>query len=96
MKKIASIDIGSNTVRLLILESDQTGDFQLLTSKRVITRLGEGMDAQGKLMESRMSETLSVLSRFRQDCMDHGNPPIFAEATSAVREASNGKEFAVS
>ena len=40
-----------------------------------------------------MSETLSALSGFRQDCMDHGNPPLFAVATSAVREASNGKEF---
>ena len=93
MKKIASIDIGSNTVRLLIIESGGTGDFQLLTSRRVITRLGEGMDTHGKLMESRMSETISALSGFRQDCMDHGNPPLFAVATSAVREASNGKEF---
>ena len=50
MKKIASIDIGSNTVRLLIIESGGTGDFQLLTSRRVITRLGEGMDTHGKLM----------------------------------------------
>ncbi len=93
MKNFASIDIGSNTVRLLILESDGAGDFQLLASRRVITRLGEGMDKHGKLMQSRMSETLSALSRFRQDCMDHGNPPLFAVATSAVREASNGKEF---
>ena len=93
MKKIASIDIGSNTVRLLIIESGGTGDFQLLTSRRVITRLGEGMDTNGKLMESRMSETISALSGFRQDCMEHGNPPLFAVATSAVREASNGKEF---
>ncbi len=93
MKNFASIDIGSNTVRLLILESDGAGDFQLLASRRVITRLGEGMDKHGKLMQSRMSETLSALSRFRQDCMDHGNPPLLAVATSAVREASNGKEF---
>ncbi|HCK69331.1 MAG TPA: exopolyphosphatase, partial [Nitrospina sp.] len=60
MKNFASIDIGSNTVRLLILESDGAGDFQLLASRRVITRLGEGMDKHGKLMQSRMSETLSA------------------------------------
>jgi exopolyphosphatase / guanosine-5'-triphosphate,3'-diphosphate pyrophosphatase len=93
MKKFASIDIGSNTVRLLILESDGSRNFQTLISRRVITRLGEGMDTQGKLMESRMSATFSALSGFRQDCLDHGNPPLFAVATSAVREASNGKEF---
>ena len=93
MKKIASIDIGSNTVRLLILEFDENRNFHILASRRVITRLGEGMDTHGKLMEPRMSATLSALSAFRQDCIAHGNPPLYAVATSAVREASNGKEF---
>lgn len=40
-----------------------------------------------------MSATLSALKDFRQDCIEHGNPPLHAVATSAVREASNGKEF---
>ncbi len=93
MKKIASIDIGSNTVRLLILEVDESLNFRVLTSRRVITRLGEGMDTYGELLEARMSETFSALSQFRQDCLDHGNPPLRAVATSAVREASNGKQF---
>jgi exopolyphosphatase / guanosine-5'-triphosphate,3'-diphosphate pyrophosphatase len=93
MQKIASIDIGSNTVRLLILEFDENQNFQILISRRVITRLGEGMDIHGKLMQPRMSATLSALSTFQQDCLDHGNPPLHAVATSAVREASNGKEF---
>jgi exopolyphosphatase / guanosine-5'-triphosphate,3'-diphosphate pyrophosphatase len=93
MQKIASIDIGSNTVRLLILEFDENQNFQILISRRVITRLGEGMDIHEKLMQPRMSATLSALSTFQQDCLDHGNPPLHAVATSAVREASNGMEF---
>lgn len=93
MKKIASIDIGSNTVRLLILECDESRDFRILACRRVITRLGEGMDSHGKLLEARMSATLSALSTFRQDCLEHGNPPLHAVATSAVREAANGEEF---
>jgi exopolyphosphatase / guanosine-5'-triphosphate,3'-diphosphate pyrophosphatase len=93
MKKIASIDIGSNTVRLLILKFDENRNFQILVSRRVITRLAEGMDIHGKLIRSRMSATLSALSTFHQDCLDHDNPPLHAVATSAVREASNGKEF---
>jgi exopolyphosphatase / guanosine-5'-triphosphate,3'-diphosphate pyrophosphatase len=93
MKKIASIDIGSNTVRLLILEYDENQNFQILASRRVITRLGEGMDIHGKLIASRISSTISALSTFRHDCSKHGNPPLHAVATSAVREASNGKEF---
>ena len=93
MKNIASIDIGSNTVRLLILESTDDQKLNLLVSKRDITRLGEGIDAQGKLTEHRMQATLKVLSRFRQICLENGDPPLFAVATSAVREASNGQEF---
>lgn len=68
-------------------------EFKLLTSKREITRLGEGMDTQGKLADHRMQATLNVLSGFRQICRENGNPPLFAVATSAVREASNGEEF---
>ena len=93
MTNIASIDIGSNTARLLILESTGDQKFNLLVSKRNITRLGEGIDAQGKLTEHRMQTTLEVLSRFRQICLENGDPPLFAVATSAVREASNGQEF---
>ena len=93
MTNIASIDIGSNTARLLILESTGDQKFKLLVSKRNITRLGEGIDAQGKLTEHRMQTTLKVLSRFRQICLENGDPPLFAVATSAVREASNGQEF---
>ena len=93
MTNIASIDIGSNTARLLILESTNDQKFNLLVSKRNITRLGESIDAQGKLPEHRMQTTLKVLSRFRQICLENGDPPLFAVATSAVREASNGQEF---
>jgi len=93
MTNIASIDIGSNTARLLILEPTSDQKFNLLVSKRNITRLGEGIDAQGKLTEHRMQTTLKVLARFRQICLENGDPPLFAVATSAVREASNGQEF---
>jgi len=93
MNKIASIDIGSNTVRFLILESMGNQDFKVVTSKREITRLGEGMDTQGKLADHRIQATLKVLSRFRKISMENGDPPLFAVATSAVREASNGEEF---
>ena len=87
------MDIGSNTVRLLILESMGNQDFKIVISKREITRLGEGMDTQGKLADHRMEGTLKVLFGFQKFCMENGSPPLFAVAPSAVREASNGKEF---
>ena len=93
MANIASIDIGSNTARLLIIEPKDDQKFNLLVSERSITRLGEGIEAQGKLTEHRIQTTLKVLSIFRQICLENGDPPIFAVATSAVRESSNGQEF---
>ena len=93
MNKIATIDIGSNTVRLLILESIGNQDFNIVISKREITRLGEGMDTQGKLADHRMQATLKVLFGFKKICIENGDFPLFAIATSAVREASNGEEF---
>ena len=93
MKKFASIDIGTNTVRLLILETDAQNDFNPVDSERVITRLGEGMDTEKRILENRISTTLAVLSNFRDRCRAHGDIPIQAVATSAVREAENGEEF---
>jgi len=93
MKKFASIDIGSNTVRLLILESESQGDFREIDSVRRITRLGQGMDTGKCLAPGPMETTLTVLEEFRQTCANHGDIPIRAVATSAVREAENKQEF---
>ena len=93
MQKFAAIDIGSNTVRLLIMEVSANGDFREIDAERVICRLGEGLHNEKRLLESRMSLTLQTLENFRDRCREHGNIPIHAVATSAVREAANREEF---
>lgn len=93
MQKIAAIDIGSNTVRLLIMEISANGDFREIDSARVICRLGEGLHNEKRLLESRMALTLQTLQNFRDRCREHGDIAIHAVATSAVRESSNGEEF---
>jgi exopolyphosphatase/guanosine-5'-triphosphate,3'-diphosphate pyrophosphatase len=92
-KKIASIDIGSNTLRLLILEVCGDGDFREVDTDRAITRLGQGMDTQKCLLEHRIQATLDVLGGFLDKCRTYGEMPVCAVATSAVREASNREEF---
>lgn len=92
-QKIASIDIGSNTLRLLILEGGDNGDFREVATDRAITRLGEGMDTQKRLLEHRIQATIDVLRRFLDTCRNYGEMPVRAVATSAVREASNRDEF---
>ncbi|MBI5427983.1 MAG: Ppx/GppA family phosphatase, partial [Nitrospinae bacterium] len=93
MKRIASIDVGSNTLRLLILEADGAGNFRELDADRAITRLGEGMDSHQRLLDRRIDATLEALARFRDKCRAFGDMPVHAVATSAVREASNREEF---
>lgn len=93
MKKFASIDIGSNTVRLLILETQGHDSFREIDSIRRITRLGQGMDTNKRLAPGPMETTLTVLEEFKQACLHHGDIPIRTVATSAVREAENQEEF---
>jgi exopolyphosphatase / guanosine-5'-triphosphate,3'-diphosphate pyrophosphatase len=93
MKLTASIDIGSNTVRLLILEAGAHDNFREIDSSRRITRLGEGMDANKRLAPEPMQATLRALEEFKEICRQHGKIPIRAVATSAVREAENKDAF---
>ena len=93
MSLFGSIDIGSNTVRLLVMETDDRENFREVHSERVICRLGEGMNTEKRLLPHRMELTLDVLQRFRDQCRKYGNIPLQVVATSAVREASNRDEF---
>ena len=93
MTCVASIDIGTNTVRLLILETKPDGNLSEIAQVRAITRLGKGMDTEKKLLGDRMDETISVLTKFRDECRKFEPLTIRAVATSAVREASNQKDF---
>jgi len=93
MTCVASIDIGTNTVRLLILKTKPDGNLSEIAQVRAITRLGKGMDTEKKLLDDRMDETISVLTKFRDECRKFEPLTIRAVATSAVREASNQKDF---
>ena len=68
MTCVASIDIGTNTVRLLILETKPDGNLREVSQIRAITRLGKGMDTEKTLLGDRMDETISVLTEFRDEC----------------------------
>jgi len=93
MTRVASIDVGTNTVRLLILEKEPDGGLREIAQERAITRLGEGMDTEKRLLDHRMDGTISVLAEFRKKCQKFEPLTIRAVATSAVREAGNQREF---
>ncbi|MDH5762530.1 MAG: Ppx/GppA family phosphatase [Nitrospinota bacterium] len=93
MKLFGSIDIGSNTVRLLIMSVDADGKFKEVASERVICRLGEGINSEKRLLPHRIDLTLDVLQTFLDRCREYGDIPLRVVATSAVREAANRDEF---
>lgn len=93
MSILAGIDIGTNTVRLLIADVKDKYNFREIRSERRITRLGEGLIENGRLMPSAEERTIFVLKEFREILKGYPVEALAAVATSAVREAENGKKF---
>ena len=90
--KIASIDIGTNTLRILIVECDNN-KYKVLHQDREIVRLGEGLSKNGFLSKEPMERALVTLKRFKKICEDFKVDKVIPIATSAVREAKNKDEF---
>lgn len=93
MPNLASIDIGTNTVRLLIAEALGSTAYRPLYMEQEITRLGEGFHKGEILDQGPMERTVRTLERFCRIAMDFQVQEIYAAATSAAREAKNKEEF---
>ena len=93
----ASIDLGSNTIRLLIAREDPAGTppWQVVHYHHHIARLGEGVRASGELGEAGMARALAALDDLVARCHRFGvaDDAIYATATAAVRQAVNGRDF---
>jgi len=93
----ASIDIGSNTFRLLIAKpSNGPLPWQRIDYAHRITRLGEGLHHTGRLSETGMDRALATFSEFATLLSKYDIPAerTFAAATAAMRDAENGQQFA--
>jgi len=91
--RYASIDVGSNTVRLLLAEKRDGGNFRPLRVERRITRLGRNFSAKNMLDEKAMLQTLATLQVFADILREERVETVFAVVTGVVREAKNGIEF---
>jgi exopolyphosphatase/guanosine-5'-triphosphate,3'-diphosphate pyrophosphatase len=94
--KVAAVDIGTNTVRLLIADVVDDGQgFRVQDAERheVITRLGEGLDATGHLGEEPMGRALAGLCDYGGLIHEAGVERMAGVATAATRSAANGTEF---
>ncbi len=93
--RVAVVDIGSNSTRLLIADVDPANEsVEELFRRSEVTRLGEGVDAQGTLSETSIVRVMQTLSAYRGVIDSYDCAANLAVLTSAAREASNGAEFA--
>ncbi len=92
MRLFASIDVGSNTLRLLIA-AFANGTLVDVYADRKVTRLGAGVEETGMLRSEAMTSSLLVLSDFASAIRRHGVKHVKTIATSALREAGNADSF---
>ena len=90
--RVGAIDMGTNSTRLLV--ADVEGG-RLVEVERLlqITRLGEDVDRGGVLVLQAMARVYETLAAFREVAVAHGVTRVLATATSAVRDAANGRDF---
>jgi exopolyphosphatase/guanosine-5'-triphosphate,3'-diphosphate pyrophosphatase len=96
-QRLAAIDIGTNTFRLLIAEVRRVRgnkyNIKEISSERIVTRLGEGIVKTGLLKKTAISRGISALKKFRRVISRHHADRIFVAATSALRDAKNKNTF---
>ena len=96
LRPVAGIDIGTNSIHLLIASVDpELRSFSVLLTEKSTTRLGERDPVSGDLSPEAIERAFTTLRHCRELAASHGVDPgdVVTAATSAVREAPNGREF---
>src|SRR6185295_10676369 len=92
--RLAAIDVGSNSVHMIVVEPEANGAYRVLSREREMVRLGRSaFAAGGRLSDEAMGDGLEALVKMTTLAALRGADRIVAVATSAVREAGNGGEF---
>lgn len=92
MPTLAAIDCGTNSTRLLVSRGDRA-PFTTVERINTITRLGQGVDATGRLDPEAIERTLAALRRYREVLDRHGVEALRVTATSAARDAANSADL---
>src|SRR6476646_12238320 len=90
--RCAVVDLGSNSVRLVVYEGACRNPVGIFNEKAVL-RLGRGLQATGRLNEEGMGQAFTVLDRYHAVARAMGAAPFEVLATAAVRDARNGADF---
>ncbi len=90
--RCAVVDLGSNSVRLVVYEGNCRNPVAIFNEKAVL-RLGRGLEATGRLNEDGVDQAITVMRRYRAVATAMGADPLEVLATAAVRDAANGPDF---
>ena len=91
--RIAAVDIGTNSVHMIVVQVRPDRSFEVIDREKEMVRLGSGGLGGRALTDRSMTTALQVLSQFKRLAEANDVDEIVAAATSAVREADNGREF---
>ncbi|WP_116449792.1 Ppx/GppA phosphatase family protein [Blastococcus litoris] len=93
MTRVASIDCGTNSIRLLVADVPAEGGHTDLLRRMEVVRLGQGVDATGRLAPEAIERTRTVLAEYADQARELGATAIRMAATSATRDAANRQDF---
>lgn len=91
--RLGAIDIGTNSIRGVIAEVEADGTYRVLDEEREMVRLGHGLFERGRISASAIERALAALAKMKAIAEGYEVTELRAVATSAVREASNGRAF---
>lgn len=91
--RLAAIDIGSNSIHMIVVAPDDRGGYRILRREKEMVRLGRSALSRGALSQSAVERGLEALIKMTTLARLKGAERAVAVATSAVREATNGREF---
>lgn len=92
-RRIAAVDIGSNSIRQVVADVSADGTIRVVDEMKAMPRLGAGVVATGSLTAESMDRAIEALSRMAELSRQLGAERVEAVATSAVRDADNGRAF---
>jgi exopolyphosphatase / guanosine-5'-triphosphate,3'-diphosphate pyrophosphatase len=93
MTRVAAVDLGTNSTRLLVADVDGNGRLEEVVRRLTITRLGEGVDERRRLLPVPIARVRNTLSEYRHELEALGAERTLAIGTSALRDAENGEAF---
>lgn len=93
-KRYATIDIGTNSILMLIAEKDESSGFKVIRDEHSLARLGQGIGLNNKnILPEARERAERILRRYKEICIEMNVSEIYAVATSAMRDAENRDEI---